>query len=158
MVGVSKAGVTEVDRGWNDIKRRLLDAEGYSLEIGVFDTSPRIDTKLTNVEVAGAMEFGTDRIPARPFLSTGLDEHADDLFQLALSLQWDVATGVMSLDVALNNLGHAAVQAIRDTIDRGHPSWPPLSAVTIARKGSSRPLVDTKSMYNAIEYRVVANA
>lgn len=155
---VSKAGVQEVDRGWDDIKRRMLSADGLHIEIGVFDTSPRIDTALTNVEIAGAMEFGTDRIPARPFISTGLDDNADDLFQQALSLQWDVATGVMSLDVALNNIGHAAVMAIRRTMNRGHPSWRPLADVTVARKGSSKPLIDTRSLYESVEYRVVADA
>lgn len=157
-MGVERAGVKETDLGWDAIRRRLLEANGLALEIGVFDTSPRYDTKWTNVEIAGAMEFGTDRIPARPFISTTIDDRGEDLFALAGDLQWEVAVGFMTTEVALNRIGNAAVRMIRETIDRGHQSWAPLSDVTIARKGSSRSLIDTKSMYSAIEYRVVANA
>lgn len=44
---------------------------------------------------------------------------------------------------------------MKKTINRGVPEWEPLSPKTIARKGSSKPLIDTADMRNSINERVI---
>ena len=39
---------------------------------------------------------------------------------------------------------------MKKTINAGRPEWPPLQPKTIARKGSSKPLIDTGDMRNSI--------
>lgn len=158
---VQRAGVEEIDRGWEAMKRKLIEADGLTVEIGVFDTSQRFDTPASNVQIAGWMEFGTrtkderTHVPARPFLSTTLDDHAEEIFVKASELEAAVLDGRMTNDVALNNMGDFVAKLVKQTIDRGHPSWPPLAAETIRRKGSSRPLIDTRSLYEAVTFRIV---
>jgi len=46
--------------------------------------------------------------------------------------------------------------AIKQTITEGRSEWPPLSPATIAKKKSSRPLVDTGKLRDSVTHKVEA--
>lgn len=46
---------------------------------------------------------------------------------------------------------------IKETIDRGRPEWPGLKEATIAHKKSSKTLIDTGAMLNAITHKPEAD-
>ena len=102
-------------------------------------------------EYAMYNEFGTQRIPARPFLRTSVDTFAEEswLPELADLLREGVAP-----EVALNRVGLQAQADIRQVIEE----WdsPPNAPSTIKRKRSKRdnPLVDSGDLLDAIDYHV----
>lgn len=92
-------------------------------------------------------------IPERSFLRTGHDENADRVLnqtERALSL---VINGSMSIDELLDLYGEQMSTAIKKKIR--DISSPPNSGVTIERKGSSNPLVDTGGLIESITWRKV---
>lgn len=57
-------------------------------------------------------------------------------------------------EAALRRGGSDLEGAIKDTISDGRGEWPALQPKTIARKGSSRPLIDTGALRSSITHVV----
>lgn len=101
--------------------------------------------------IAAIQNFGAPRanIPPRPFFSNMVAKKSPGWPKgLARQLK---ATG-NDVDAALALAGEAIrgqlQQEIRET------NAPPLSPVTIARKGFAKPLIDTGHMLNSVEYEI----
>lgn len=101
------------------------------------------------VEIATAQEFGTVTIPPRPFLRTSLKRNRR---------RW---TGILrpAIRSARSGDGQATLRVLRRTgvvmvgdtqatLRKG--PWIPNAPLTIARKGSSQPLVDTGQLVQSI--------
>lgn len=99
--------------------------------------------------VAAYQNFGTRRIPPRPFFSNMVAEESPG---------WPgaVATNLRStgydVDRTLNLVGEGIAGQLRQSIV--DTNSPPLAQSTIDRKGSSKPLVDTGHMLNTVDYEV----
>lgn len=125
------------------------------VRIGVFAAKDlRLGDGPTNVEIAAINEFGGGDTPERSFLRRTAD---------AKNAAWGVLLekilkkGVASkLDIhsGLEALGMRAAADVRATITRGSGVPPPNAPSTIARKGSSRPLIDSTQMLNSITHVV----
>ena len=102
--------------------------------------------------VATIHEFGTPRIPARPFMRPAVACHGGDWMEaLASGTRASLNGGpapeqVLEL-VTLQAAGNVAeeIQAV---------TAPPLSPVTIKRKGFDKPLVDTGQMLQSVTGKV----
>lgn len=102
-------------------------------------------------EYAAYNEYGTATIPPRPFMRTSLKRNRrrwSNLFSRAMS-----ATSRGLPADALKALHFTGVTAVSDTQAtlRSGP-WLPNEPSTIARKGSSQPLVDTGRLVQSIRY------
>lgn len=140
---------TTVDSNIDDLDAviaQLESADGVSAEAGLFGGFAG--------KKAMWNEYGTSRgIPARPFLRNTLYEN---------ERKWSLDVGD-KLSALLNGngnvksigftLGETMVRDIRRTIDAGH--FAPLAKSTIARKGHSKPLIDTGDMYSSITHKEV---
>lgn len=93
-------------------------------------------------------EFGTERIPERSFLRSTMDRRRDLYLEL-LEEAADRALDGRPTKRELEQIGAIAVGDVRDTIARGVP--PPNAPSTIARKGSSHPLIDTGRMWQSLD-------
>lgn len=91
-------------------------------------------------------------IPERSFLRAGFDEHAETVLKEYDELTGDVLNGKISASVLLEGIGLELATKIK-TYAR-NLSEPPNSAMTVQRKGSSNPLVDTGTMIDSINYEV----
>lgn len=116
------------------------------------------DTKdpITLVELAAIHEFGAPEagIPERSFLrSTFIDKRAQ-LEEFVAKLTQAVYKGRVAPQQALGLLGEWASSQVRATIKSGPHIPPPLKPATVARKGSTRPLVDTSQLANSVTYLV----
>lgn len=109
------------------------------------------DEGLTTADVAAINEFGMG-VPARPFMRLTFEQRAGDLQKLGRGLEQRVLQGSMTVDNALNVMGTAAVGYVRATLDSGVP--PPNAPGTIAKKGSSQPLIDTAQLKGSITSEV----
>ena len=118
-----------------------------TLKVGFLEGATYPDGTLV-AAVAAANNFGTDRIPPRPFFSNMVRAKSKE-WGPALAIQ--LAAG-KSIPQALAILGEGIrgqlQQSIRDT------NSPPLAESTIRAKGFDKPLIDTAHMINSVDYEV----
>lgn len=95
-------------------------------------------------------EYGTSRIPARPFLGPAIENNKDKIQTLNRDLLLQILHGQISKREALGRLGafgQGLVQKqIRETVS------PPDAPSTIKAKGSSHPLIDTGQMIQNVAW------
>ena len=97
--------------------------------------------------VAAFNNFGTGRIPPRPFFSNMVRSKSGDWPATLANLLKD-----HDIEKSLNLMGEGIKgqlqQAIKDT------NSPPLSPVTVKAKGFDKPLINTSHMINSVSYEV----
>lgn len=100
--------------------------------------------------VAAVNEFGNpaNNQPPRPFFRNAISAHEKEWQDAAEKL----AKGDADTADVLSTLGEVIANDIRESIRK--LDAPPLSPVTVARKGFSKPLIDTSNMLNSISYEV----
>lgn len=159
--------VKVIDHGWEDIKRRVraLGQTGAVCKVGVQGqqgAANHQDTRLTVAQIATIHEFGkvihqpkmgrTIVIPERSFLRATLDIHREAIARRDVLLAQGYVLGKFALKPAMELLGQYVVGLIKQRIANGIA--PGNRPSTIARKGSSKPLIDTGQLRNSITYVV----
>lgn len=114
------------------------------------DAGKTEDGNVTLAEVGYYQEYGTRDIPARPWLSEGV-QRADPA-KLLKQIAVDVVNG-RPADQALQRAGVAAVGAIQEGFTA--TTWTPNATSTIRAKGSSQPLIDTGRLRQSVSYKIV---
>lgn len=104
------------------------------------------------VEYAHYNEFGTERIPERPFIRTTMREQGGKYMRGLKSEAKQILRGQTSMSGTLNRLGMVAAGDIQDTIGSNVP--PPNAPSTIAQKGSSGTLIETGRMRQSMTWKV----
>jgi phage gpG-like protein len=135
-------------------------AKGATVRVGVLDDATKQvepgeePSKLSLLEVAAVHEFGAPAagIPQRSFIRATIDARRADIARLQLALAKQVLTGKLTPDQALEQMGAKVAAWCQTRIAEG--IGPALKPATIARKKSSKPLVDTGQLKSAITYRV----
>ena len=152
-----RAKLTVVDRdlGYKKWIREMKNVAKNSpgLWVGVFgDPNGRGDEEL--LTIALVHEFGSPKmnVPARSWLRASFDKYEKQWMALLLRLLKLVDKGKLTLRNAVELVGQQMVADIRRHIRSGIP--PPLKPATIARKGSTLPLVDSGRFINSITYQV----
>lgn len=151
-------GVKDQDNGAKTtlaMFRRL----GLELDVGVLGPAaeaPHRDPDgqagpLTVAEVAAFHELGLG-VPERSFVRAWFEaNHQQVLQDLRAGLQ-QIVLGRLTPEQVTDLIGQKCVAGIRARIQSGID--PPLAESTIARKGSSTPLIDTGQLWSAISYEV----
>lgn len=97
-------------------------------------------------KIAFYNEFGTENIPARPFLRRA-QANVNKKGQMWLKALMD---GGDTVEQAMKKIGVRMQAEIKTQITRG--DFTPNAPSTIARKGSSRPLVDTGNLLQSVHW------
>lgn len=121
---------------------------GGTLRVGFLEGS-KDPTGLANAQKAFWNEFGTVRIPARPFFRTTIARESPTWgAKLAAALKATNYDG----EKALALLG----QSMRDDVESSIAQWdsPGNAESTIARKGFDDPLIEKGDMQRAVDYKV----
>ncbi len=164
-------GTTEV---WDKLKREIDKAAHSFIRVGILASKggnePTEDGKISMVDLAAIHEFGTKIrrdtdegpivivIPERSFIrSTFLVRRVNELRTMQTKLAKAIVEKGMPVARALGILGMWASTEVRNTISQTDIP-PPLAQSTIDAKGSTKPLVDTGRMINAITYEIVEKA
>ena len=121
-------------------------------KVGVFDDGKVYDDGTKVIEVAIWNHFGTDNIPARPFVTASLELARPELKALYARLVKGVLEGKITDDFAAQYLGQWAVKEIVDNINRG--LFQANAPSTVAAKGSDTPLIDTAQLEGSIRAEV----
>lgn len=131
--------------------QQIANADGVEeVAIGVVSSARYPDGTLVH-DVAIYNEFGTRRMPARPFIRPNRDRILRSAAEIVAR---DVGTNphYVVTERAANLIGIAGVAFIQRTIDE--LISPPNAPSTIARKGSSKPLIDTGQLKLSITHRI----
>lgn len=150
--------VRDVDRGAKALLARVeAIARKVVIKVGIFAREGEELHKggsesgaITVLDVAIWNEFGTDTIPERSFIRSYYDANRERV------IGWILAAArsyVLNGDrKAFELVGQKIVGEIQLRIAQGIP--PPNAPSTVARKGSSKPLVDTGQLRSSITYKV----
>lgn len=106
---------------------------------------------------ASVHQFGSieRNIPPRPFLSEGVKNGEERYKDIAKRRMSPVLLGKVSVEDYHKLVGTTATAEVKKYIREG--DFAPLSPMTIKRKGSSKPLIDTGQMRNTVTYEVRDN-
>lgn len=148
---------------WDRVRAKL--PEGAHVKVGVLagagGNMKAGDGDITMIELAAIHEFGSPAagIPERSFIRSTFERDTVQKQLTALSgrLAKAVVDDRMQWDQALGMIGSWAVGQIKSTIKNRLTTGPDDQAnrpSTIAKKGSSLPLVDTGRLINAITWLV----
>lgn len=105
--------------------------------------------------LAAVHEFGSPSrgIPERSFLRSAVLEHKADIKNFIMEGTQAYLQQKKDIDLAFyNKIGLFAANLVKDKILKG--PFVPLSATTIERKGSSKPLIDTGALRQSITWTV----
>jgi len=108
---------------------------------------------LSLAEIGAILEFGTARIPPRPFLANGLKIGQDRLRALSKALLAQIVQGKQTIEGGLGILGAVAAGIIQKNIAQ-EGAFAKNAQSTIDMKGSSKPLIDTGQLRQSISWSV----
>lgn len=145
--------VVKRDRGLAAFKKALRDADAEAVAVGIHaDAGVHADSGLTMAELGAIHEFGLGNVPERSFLRAWGESRGKALLTERADLI-ESNTKAGNPRRALEQIGLLAVGEIQQRISAGIP--PANTAETIARKGSSIPLIDTGALRQSITHKVV---
>lgn len=166
--------IRDIDRGWKKLLREALRRGAY-VEVGILGPkaltakghapAPRgmkkrdkrpaapAGARATVADVATFLHEGTSTIPARPFISGWFDENREANRRFARKLAEQRLLGADTYEGSLKKMGAYAQGGIQKRMAAG---WaPPNADSTIARKGSSKPLINTGQLRSSVAFRIV---
>ena len=139
--------------GLKKLDKELKYLQSHAVKVGVLGNGSNNGVSIQ--EYAIYNEYGTSRIPKRPFfrLSVGTANAQNEIKEYMKSQVEQIIQGGMTGQQAYENLGTFVVQKIKKTIAKGN--FATLNPKTIKKKGHSKPLMDTHSLYESIDYEIV---
>lgn len=142
----SKIRVRDSDPGFRKLRKRFKGPN--RVDIGVFAAQGS-----DLVIKAASNEFGTENNPERSHLRAGIDEGKRDIDNSVVNSYNRIFAGRSTKLIELGRLGLLGTALVVNKINKG--PFTPNKPVTIARKGSSRPLIDTGRLRAAYTHRIV---
>lgn len=139
--------------GLEKLDKELKYLQTHAVKVGVLGNGSANGISVQDYAIFN--EYGTSRIPARPFfrLSVGTANAQNEIKEYMKQQVEQIIQGGMSAQQAYENLGTFVVQKIKKTIASGN--FAALNPQTVKKKGHSKPLIDTHSLYESINYEIV---
>lgn len=103
-----------------------------------------------NRHLTGDEAKESGKIPPRPFGSTLIENFGEKIRKFYQKEVKESLKGKRSMKQALNRVGFIAAGFMKQNLSTGN--WEPNAESTIAKKGSSKPLIDTGEMRRAITW------
>ncbi len=148
--------ITDADKGYRELVKRVYGVGQPVISVGILakdGAQPKEgDDDLTLLQVAIWNEFGTDNIPARSFIRSWFDENRDRVREMLRRTMELVVAGRLTKEQALERVAQKCVGEIQARISAGIA--PPNAESTIAKKGSSTPLIDTGQLRSSVSYEI----
>lgn len=121
------------------------------------DNGEMSNAALAAIHNAVETQYGSPghNVPPRPFMDGAMKDKTAlrELRIMQIGGLRRVMRGTADLKQTMGKIGERMVDAIKDSIRDGN--WKANAPSTIARKGSSRPLIDTAQMINSVSHKVV---
>lgn len=150
-----------------DVLKRIRAMNKSKIKAGVLKGAT-YDNGLPVAQVALWNEYGTSRMPSRPFMRTTVENHKNDWGNRLVANMNAYLQGRSSLEDGLNDVGNMMQAHIQETIDSNIP--PPNAKSTAKRKasrvvdekgkpieggsGTKQTLIDSGVMIKSVSYEV----
>lgn len=146
----------DIDKGWAKTVRAMRNDSSH-VAVGVHGapaSAPHKGGAASVVDIATVHEFGNEKrkIPQRSFIRSTVDAERDAIARLMHREAADILTGKQTMPGALNRSGLMISGFVKKRIAAGIK--PDLKEATIRRKGSSKPLIDSGQLRNAVTHEV----
>lgn len=125
---------------------------GKRIDVGFLQDAPAYPDGTSVIDVAAFNEYGNSRTPPRPFMLQAWEARESELENACTGALTLVSNGSYTAEQAANLVGAVWVGVIQQEIRDG--DFAPNAPMTIQRKGSSHPLIDTGHMWQSIHYEV----
>ena len=122
--------------------QRLNELDGKKIAVGLLPQSGG-----DNIDHGFYNEFGTSRIPPRPFIDAPINDDLQQTQELNKSGIVALHNG-SGIDAILEPIKEAGISAIKKKIEE--KSSPPNAPSTIRQKGFDDPLVETGAMMGSV--------
>lgn len=145
-----------IDKGFDEFVRLSRAIDGRGVKFGIQDDAgadPQSGTDLLDIAIYN--EFGTETIPARPFMRDFAEKNNKVLGQAMDRMALAVQDGRLGVENALDQLGTFAEKHQKAHVQQSKQWAKPNAPSTVKKKGSDVPLIDDGVMVNAIRYRKV---
>lgn len=162
---VAKTKVKDIDRGWKTLVTKIGKLDRAFVQVGLqagdkgekrVKRKGQPDQIVESDEdialIAAVNEFGSGPIPSRPFMRQTFDKNERELSARVGAEFSAVVSGSKTPQQSLEQLGLWYTYKMQAEVASG--DFAPNSPVTIAIKGSSRPLIDTGRMRQSIRHVV----
>ena len=106
------------------------------------------------LDIAMWNELGTARSPSRPFIRQSADRNKDAIGKFCAAQLKKVTEGGTA-EQALNAIGVMQKGLLQDTISKSKEWAEPNADITVERKGSDTPLIDTGRLMQSANYVIV---
>lgn len=142
----------DTDEGLKAIMKEIQTLQSHSVEVGIMGNDSVEGVSV--VDYAVFNEFGTSRIPARPFMSRTYDQKLGEINKYMEFLGNTVIEGKANAMGVMTDLGNWYEAEIKKTIVDAKNWAVPNAASTVAMKKSSSPLIDTGRMLGAVKHEI----
>lgn len=134
------------------LKKIARKLDKMQVDVG-FQEGATYENGISVAQVAAWNEYGTTRMPARPFIRTTFSRDRDKIQNyLSAEVKKMIETGDIDAEATFNRIGAYSKSLVQKNIREG--PWVPNAPSTIRKKGSSRPLIDTGQMRQSVQYVV----
>lgn len=165
---MAKQGNTDTDLGMANILKEVEKLKSMCVKVGVTEDvgAQTTESGATLAQIASWNELGVMGppmsqngggkwfIPPRPFLRGFADGKREQTAKTMEKLGGLVSGGKLTADVAMAQLGEYGQSGVKSYIRNG--AFTPNADSTIARKGSSKPLIDRRTLRKSIRYQVIS--
>ncbi len=135
--------------------KELRELSGLEVRIGyqrgTLSGRPDDSSRADLVDIAMWNEFGTVDIPSRPFMRDSVDKHEAAINHMLTEQKDALLHGATAREI-LNTAGLFQQDLIQTEIEQG--DFVANAPVTVRRKGSDKPLIDTGTMKNSVHYQI----
>ena len=135
------------------LKAMLKELDKLEVAVGYQAGSGADENGVDLCDIAAWNELGTSHMPSRPFMRQSIDNHAGEINAFMQGMKDEIISGG-SAESILNKVGIFQKDMVQQEITNG--SFAPNAPSTIAKKGSSHPLIDTGRMRQSVNYIVRA--
>jgi len=142
--------IKDIDLGWRRIKKELKLINKSYTQIGIQKDAGTEKDGQSIAAIAAYNEFGTDRIPERSFMRSTFDEQHSKIKGIINKQYSLILKGHKTVKGSLGLIGEYMEGRIKKKIT--DLKTPPNAPITIARKGSSNPLIDTGRMRASVRH------
>lgn len=157
-----KVKVVVKDHGWRTLMKNLKHIDRARVHVGVLQNEKAEgdnEDGFDLVALAATHEFGSSdgHTPERSFIRSTFRGPPAWLVAITTRVAKPVLEGRLDIERGLGLIGAVATAQIKETIVEKRTTGPEPqdnAPSTIARKGSSTPLVDTGRLLNSISWRV----
>jgi len=143
-----------IDKGWNNIISKMNNCDEIYSKVGypIEKQEKHKKSGLSVLQIAAIHEFGAPNrnVPIRAHVRTAFDENLNNLQKRAGEELGAVIDGKRTPAEAIKRLGEKHTSDIKLKIKNG--PFVPLSPLTIARKKSDKPLIDSGQTIQSVSH------